>query len=64
MGVSEAHHAGWIPGDGDLYVEPIRLDERAVPADLLARLQQHSPRVSPHGDPFEVPEFRKPAEVQ
>jgi hypothetical protein len=63
-GVTEAHYAKWIPGEGDLYVEPIRLDDGEVPADLLARLRAHSPQISPHGDPFALPDFSKSANVQ
>jgi len=63
-GVTEKHYAKWIPGDGDLYVEPIRLEDGEVPADLLARLRPHSPQFPHTGDPFELPEFSKSAKVQ
>lgn len=59
--VTEKHYAKWIPGDDDLYVEPIRLEAGEVPADLLARLRSESPPISPHGEPFVVPHFSRSA---
>ena len=56
--VTEKHYAKWIPGGGDLYVQPPQLEAGDVPADLLTRLPQ-SPQ-SPHsGDPYALPESLK-----
>ena len=61
--VTERHYAKWIPGDGDLYVEPINLEAGEVPGDLLARLRSHSPQIPHTGDPFDLPEVFKPPEL-
>ena len=53
--VTERHYAKWIPGDGNLYAEPVRLKVGEVPADLLSRLH-HSPQIPHTGDPFTLPD--------
>ncbi len=53
--VTETHYAKWIPGEGDLYAEPVRLEVGEVPADLLSRLH-HSPQIPHTGDPFTLPD--------
>lgn len=41
VGVTEKHYAKWIGEDDDR--EPMRLEEGAVPLDLLARLPEKVP---------------------
>ncbi|MGH7336619.1 MAG: tyrosine-type recombinase/integrase, partial [Myxococcota bacterium] len=60
--VTESNYAKWIPGDGGLYVEPVRLEPGEVPADLLTRLPE-SHQSATTGDPYALPDSLKSSDL-
>ena len=63
IAVTETHYAEYLGGGGadHVYVEPPRLADGEVPADLLARVRDCS-QAAHTGDPFALPEFLQRAE--